>query len=59
MRCLACNAVLTDYESTRKNKAGEFIDLCGQCISPEDVAVDNETLKHESDIFVDSSTDDL
>lgn len=58
MRCLACNAILTDYESTRKNKAGEFIDLCSNCITPADVAAENEALKHESDILLDTSSDD-
>lgn len=32
MRCLACNAALTDFEATRRyNQSGEFIDLCNHC----------------------------
>lgn len=33
MRCLACNIELTDYEATRKDKHGCFIDLCNSCYS--------------------------
>lgn len=33
MRCIACNAELTDYESTRKDPlTGHFSDLCMDCI---------------------------
>jgi len=32
MRCLACNAELSNAESTRKYEStGEFIDLCNKC----------------------------
>jgi hypothetical protein len=34
MRCIACNQVLTSYESTRKHAdTGEYLDLCGECLS--------------------------
>jgi hypothetical protein len=33
MRCLACNIDLSDYEATRKDKHGCFIDLCNACYS--------------------------
>ena len=32
MKCLCCDKLLTDYESTRKHAVtGTFIDLCQQC----------------------------
>jgi hypothetical protein len=32
MRCKACDANLTDYESTKKDPlTGEFLDLCSGC----------------------------
>jgi len=31
MRCIACNTELTDFEATRKDKRGDFIDLCNNC----------------------------
>lgn len=32
MRCNCCNAVLTDYEATRRHSVTkEFLDLCGDC----------------------------
>jgi len=34
MRCLSCDKILNDYESTRKsNMTGEYIDLCNHCYS--------------------------
>ncbi len=33
MRCVSCNANLTDFESTRKGAlSGDYLDLCNQCI---------------------------
>lgn len=54
MRCLSCNAALTDFESTRKSaNTGQFIDLCNHCfytvsediltIDRDDLATDEET----------------
>jgi len=31
MRCVACDCELTDYESTRKNLRGEYLDMCNHC----------------------------
>ena len=34
MRCLSCDKILNDYESTRKSTmTGEYIDLCNHCYS--------------------------
>jgi len=34
MKCKACNVDLDDIESTRKDpNTGEFLDLCGGCLS--------------------------
>jgi len=39
MRCQACNAELNDYESTRKDDNGQFIDFCSDCFSEVKVAL--------------------
>lgn len=32
MRCKACDAMLNDYEATRKDKlTGQYTDLCSDC----------------------------
>ena len=31
MRCIACNKNLNDFESTRKDSVGNFVDLCNHC----------------------------
>jgi hypothetical protein len=31
MRCKACNKILEDKELTRKDKNGDFFDLCTDC----------------------------
>jgi hypothetical protein len=33
MKCLACDKVLNDYEATRKNSTGDYVDLCNGCIA--------------------------
>lgn len=34
MRCLSCNAALTDFEATRKSvTTAEYIDLCDHCFN--------------------------
>ena len=34
MRCLSCNAALTDFEATRKSAiTNQFIDLCNHCFA--------------------------
>lgn len=51
MRCLSCNCVLTDYESTRKSAhTNDYIDLCNRCFSSveDDMdTVDRPDLEHE------------
>jgi hypothetical protein len=44
VRCLSCDCELTNFESTRKyNESGEYIDLCGRCLS--DILPDLETVE--------------
>ena len=31
MRCQACNCELSDYEATRKDSHGVYLDLCSDC----------------------------
>ena len=34
MRCKICDAILSDYETTRKDpNTGEYLDTCGECLS--------------------------
>lgn len=50
MRCVACNVELNDYESTRKDTRGHYIDMCNHCystIKDDLLSVDRE------DLFVD------
>lgn len=36
MKCLECDAILTDKEATRKSKqTGEFLDICDECLGEE------------------------
>lgn len=33
MRCKMCDALLSDYEATRKDPtSGEYLDTCGECL---------------------------
>ena len=33
MRCKACNRILEDFELTKKDAHGNFIDFCGYCLN--------------------------
>lgn len=61
MRCLSCDARLTDFEATRRGlNTDEFIDLCNRCYSSikEDVlTVDRSDLEEEDGIDNDSHSD--
>lgn len=42
MRCKACNDILNDYELSRKDReTGEFLDLCGNCLTASNYAMLN------------------
>lgn len=54
MRCYCCNRVLNDFESTRKDTHGNYLDICNKCFRDvEDVipTVDRDDLNpfEESD----------
>ena len=53
MRCVACNELLSEYESTKRAlTSGDFLDLCNECIAdtvPEDAVIDRDDLKSECD----------
>lgn len=58
MRCKACDKMLNDYETSRKDRlTGEFLDLCGTCHSVSSKAASdyNTTV----DISVDFGGDDV
>lgn len=51
MRCLSCNAILSDREATRKGSfTGEFLDMCSDCLStiPDLEYVENPSLSDEA-----------
>jgi len=51
MRCMACNANLTDFESTRKSTiTNEYLDLCNHCfytIADDVSSLERADLEHE------------
>ena len=50
MRCVACNKQLNEFESTRKDSAGGFIDLCNHCFKAGDYSFEtNDRLDLQSD----------
>lgn len=64
MRCLSCNEVLSDFESTRKYKnTQQYIDLCTLCFNESDLKLLEVTermdLKHDSDEDLDDGYDIL
>lgn len=49
MRCLACNKNLNDFESTRKDSEGNFLDLCNHCY--HEVQADIGIVEERQDLF--------
>jgi hypothetical protein len=43
MHCQACNCLLSDSETTRKDAYGDYIELCNSCIYPirKDITLSN------------------
>lgn len=63
MRCLACNKILSDYESSRgifMNGVKTYLDMCVRCDAtpPEEVHDNLELLDHEFDDTLDDIPDD-
>lgn len=59
MRCIACNANLTDYEATRRHaETGDFLDLCGECLSVIQSEVQFNTLDRPDLLGSDDILDD-
>ena len=53
MRCVTCNKLLNDYESTRKvANTGQYLDMCQDCYVALDIrpeTIDRKDLLHEAD----------
>ena len=53
MRCYCCNAVLSDFEATRKSaQTGDFLDMCNDCfrhVKDDMDVVERQDLQHASD----------
>ena len=63
MRCLACNKVLNDFESTRKSATtGEYVDLCNHCFHDVEFdinSLEREDLRNEEDMEDQFEMEDL
>jgi hypothetical protein len=61
MRCLSCNAALTDFEATRKTlKTEEYLDLCNNCyatIRDDVLTIDRSDLEEEAGHMEDIDND--
>ena len=63
MHCVACNQLLTDFESTRKNAiTKDYVDLCKRCF--EDVkglfpVIERKDLITEADLDLEGDDDAL
>ncbi len=60
MRCIACDKNLNDFESTRKDLHGNYLDMCNECYSyiKEDVlSVERDDLSVTEEISDDESVE--
>ena len=60
MRCKACNRILEESELTRKDANGNFLDMCGVCLSAVSTAgLDSETMEYyQYEIFTEDENYD-
>ncbi len=60
MRCKACNRILEESELTKKDAQGDFLDLCGVCLSAvSSSGVDSETMEYyQYEIFTEDENYD-
>lgn len=60
MRCKACNRILEESELTKKDAQGDFLDLCGICLSAvASSGVDSETMEYyQYEIFTEDENYD-
>lgn len=49
MKCLSCDAVLSDSESTLKYETGEFVDLCFICLQQSELSFYDDSLLDRKD----------
>lgn len=61
MRCIACNTELNDFESTRKDSRGNYLDLCNYCFKSTEYEFDTNDrldLLDEADILYENNSSD-
>ena len=60
MRCVICDVLLSDFESTRKHAdTGEYLDTCSKCMSYTKIpTIDNFDLADSEDLANLESTHD-
>lgn len=62
MRCLSCNCILSDFESTRKSvNTNSYIDMCNRCyytISDDVATLERDDLAHDEDMDSDHDSID-
>lgn len=62
MRCIACDKNLNDFESTRKDLHGNYIDMCNGCygqIKEDVLSIEREDLSATEEILDESDSDPL
>ncbi len=60
MRCIACDKNLNDFESTRKDLHGGYLDMCNECYNyiKEDVlSVERDDLSVTEEVSDDASVE--
>ena len=57
MRCQACDAQLNDYFATRTDENGEYLDLCGACLSVSTLAATEDADVFKWDVGLGDSSD--
>lgn len=53
MRCKCCNKILSDADTRRKNRFGQYEDMCIGCLKLSYVPLDEEEQENEDEDYPD------
>lgn len=51
MRCRCCDKLLSDYESKLKDKRGEYLDACSECLRIINNNLEDDYVENVSNMF--------
>jgi len=58
MRCKACDTILKEEDTSRKDSKGEYIDLCVVCFRISQSVLEDKYIDYQLDIILEEDLED-